>query len=132
MEAAQLKEDRLAYRNTKPDSPKGQVYTRYAGQGQEAALAHGHTLGIDDKRMLRWFGQWGDPSKVIEPSRQPRVKNKLEGKPRVCRLGDTKCRGTVTIEGEQQSEVLWDSGLRQFENNKFLLPLRPKSKREEE
>lgn len=47
------------FRNTRPDSPKGKVFTAFEAKGEKAARAKAKALEIPDARVNRWLKDEG-------------------------------------------------------------------------
>jgi hypothetical protein len=45
----------MAYENTRPDSPKGQVYACFKAKGRQAAEKLAEKLGISPSRSKKWM-----------------------------------------------------------------------------
>lgn len=120
----------MVYKNTRPDSPKGQCYQVFYHDGGEAAMMKfGKSLGLPESKLKRWlieFGPGEDPGGSgerfgIPPAPQPKRSKGNGSIPRVARKGNYKGKrvrlvykptrkGTITEAGPEQSLVKWDDG----------------------
>jgi hypothetical protein len=95
----------MKYKNTRPDSPKGQVYAQFINNGEREAIAFAKTIGIGEGKVTHWIGQWSSSGKT-----QTKV-NRV-------RMGSLV--GVVIESGPEVSEVRWDNGLTQNCVNTWL------------
>lgn len=61
----------MVYSNTRPDSPKGRVYSAFQSGGDRAAEKKGEALGLPESKVRRWLTQWADdgPAPASPPAR---------------------------------------------------------------
>src|SRR3954465_13076913 len=104
----------MAYKNNRPDSNRGRVYTALTTQGKDAAIALARELGVADRALKFWFEKvFKHEEKAVIPTKKHLA---TKGR-RVYHIGWPDMPGTVTNEGKQQSVVRWDSGFEYVANN---------------
>lgn len=107
----------MAYKNTQPDSLKGQTYSKLMeSRDPAAALEFGLSLGIAKARLERWIKKWESDLKA-KPSIETK---KMNGRRRVYEIGNPNAFGTVIEAGAEVSSVKWDTGSTQFVGNEHL------------
>lgn len=125
----------MTYRNTRPTSPKGRVFTAAETEGPKEAYAVGHELGLPDSKVKRWLLQWGLPNPTVAASSSARIRVRVrkqdewtpEVGDRVSYKSDPDEElGTVKQAGSEQSLVRWDAGYEQAESNTGLRKHRTK------
>jgi hypothetical protein len=112
----------MTYRNTRPESPKGQVYVAFEVSGVSGARKKGNELHIPESKVERWLGEWSESAvltrtradNVVEIAKDDGVS--LRNGARVHYVGeDPNFQGTIIAHGTTQCEVRWDTGVKQAE-----------------
>ena len=116
----------MSYKNTRPESPKGRVFSKLMHEGEQAAIAFGTELNLPMSKLKRWMIEFGAQSAgtaTVPTKPNGKILVTTKGK-RVCLSYDTERKGTVVKEGDEVSEVKWDDGWPQnFYSNVHLVPL---------
>jgi len=109
----------MSYKNNRPESRRGRVYSTFVSKGKDAAITLAQELGVKDQVIKYWFEKvFGDGVKTeITPRRNKRLAEKGR---RVYHVGWTDMHGTIITEGDQVSAVLWDHGREGFASNDKL------------
>ncbi len=117
----------MAYKNSRPESAKGLVYSKYMAEGADAATAFAATIAsrkITPQHLARWFKKWGAASPAPLPSEPSEP---TSGGKRVYSINDLKMTGTIVRAGQSTSEIKWDDpnpwGAVTSQPNTFLRPI---------
>jgi hypothetical protein len=117
----------MTYKNTRPESPKGQTFIAFEVGGVSGARKKGNELHIPESKVERWLNEWSGsavPTRTRADNEIEVVKDDgvtLRNGARVCYVkDDPNFQGTLIAVGPEQCEVRWDNGVRQAEITSWL------------